>query len=279
MKHPFSYILGALLLPLLSSCSSDDNVADSNGVTEVTFGIQAEGTEQAAMTRAFDAPQNILVLDCYGSSVTEKEFSDLTAVALPLEHGVHDLYFVAATKKWSACSGSSLTVSWPSDTNGLNKVWGLHYQLTVTEETTFEELLLPLVVAGIQIVTYDKLPATAATVEIEGPDMCTVLDVKTMQAAASGNEGLNYELNVATAAGVSTMSVMTYSFVPSSGSVGDIVITVKNASDTEISSKTFSSVPVAAGELTYYSGYFFSDGISVPLSYATDWSKTNAISY
>ena len=57
--------------------------------------------------------------------------------------------------------------------------------------------------------------------------------------------------------------------------VSDIVVTALDSNNAEVAAKTINEVQVQAGYISLYSGYFFSDGVSFPLSYTDDWSGTN----
>lgn len=264
----------------LTSCYETELI-DAN---DVTFHLSVEGLTQEQLTRAGETPElktptNILVLDLHAGRVTPTVKSSLAAVTMPLQYGVHDLYFVASPVAWSSYSADNLTVTWPND-GSMTAVWAYHYQIEVDEETSFEDIELPLVVADVRVKTLDKMPANTAVALIEAPDVRSTLDLETMRAVAS-SDGFTRQIDVSGRAGAYGFTSNIYTFVPSSGKVGDISITFYSDQQktAEIATRTLSAVPVTAGYVSNYSGYFFSDGISIPISYTTDWLGTYEFSY
>lgn len=277
-------VLCAILSLAFSSCyhSNESSVLGDESV--VTFNLVADGLSQSSLTRADDAPAldnptNILVLDSFDGEVKATTFSSLSSVVLPLKYGLHNLYFVAAPVAWSAYSTTNLTATWAND-GTMKAVWGYYYQIEVDETTTFEDIILPLVVADVRIKTLDIISSGAVAAKFEAPDISTILDLSTMKAAQTAN-GLDRKLNISAAAGKSKFVSNNYTFVPSSGKVGDIKLAFYSDTDcnTEIVSRTFDGVPVSEGYVTSYEGYFFTDGISIPLTHTTSWLGTNVQSY
>lgn len=276
MKKYFA--LCSISLLALTSCYHAQEAADLAEESMVTFNLKLDGVEQGDLTRALAAPTNVLVLDSYKGAVTATTKSSLASISLPLQYGLHDLYFVAATNVWSAYSTNDLTVGWEGD-GSLKTVWAYHYQLDVETGTVFEDINLPLVVADVLVKTLDKMPATVSVATVEAPGISSVLDLTTMQASSAN--GLNRKLDVKAGAGSSIFSANLYTFVPESGKVGDITVAFYSNADAtgEIASRTLSAVPVSAGFISQYSGYFFSDGLTIPVTYTTDWLGTNEYTY
>ena len=268
-------ILSAMLS--LSSCyqNSDEDLIGSNKY--VTFNLDLAGVEQTSLTRAINEPGNLLVIDKFDGKVTTQTKTSLNAVGLPLDYGTHDIYFVAAENVWTSFSTADLTVTWSTNHTALSYTWAYHLELEVDENTTVEDITLPLVIANVQIKTLDKLPSNVATMNVEAPGLSKVLDLNTMSGVVSESD-INYSINVAQYTG-KTFSVNLYTFVPTSGYVGDIVLTALDSNNQEIAAKTLNEVPVQAGYISLYSGYFFSDGVSFPLSYTDDWTGTNNYGY
>lgn len=271
--------LTSLFLSLaLASCyqNSDEELSVNNKV--VTFNLELDGVEQTSMTRAIKEPGNLLVIDKLGDKVTTSIKNSLAAFGMPLEYGTHDIYFVAAEKVWSSFSTADLTVTWPIDRTALSYTWAYHLSIEVDENTSVEDITLPLVIANVQLKTLDKMPSDVSTMNVEAPGLSKVFDLKTMSGVESESE-INYSIDVAQYAGQKTFSINLYTFVPSSGYVGDVVLTALDSNNNEIAAKTFEEVPVQAGYISLYSGYFFSDGVSFPLSYSDDWTGTNNYGY
>ncbi len=271
--------LTSLFLSLaLASCyqNSDEELSVNNKV--VTFNLELDGVEQASMTRAIDEPKNLLIIDKLGDKVTTSIKNSLAAFGMPLDYGKHDIYFVAADQIWSSFSTADLTVTWPTDRTALSYTWAYHLSIEVDENTSVEDITLPLVIANVQLKTLDKIPAEVPTMTIEAPGLSKVFDLKTMSGVESESD-INYSYNVTQYAGSKSINFNLYTFVPASGFVGDIVLTALGSNNNEIAAKTFEQVPVQAGYISLYSGYFFSDGVSFPLSYTDDWMGTNNYGY
>ena len=277
MKKLFVYFV-LCTSTVFSSCyrDSDENLLDTNKY--VTFNLNLDGVEQSSMTRAIDEPGNLLVIDKLGDKVTTSIKKSLAAFGMPLEYGTHDIYFVAATSIWTSFSTADLTVTWTTDRTALSYTWAYHLSIEVDENTSVEDITLPLVIANVQLKTLDKMPSDVSTMNVEAPGLSKVFDLKTMSGVESESE-INYSIDVAQYAGQKTFSINLYTFVPSSGYVGDVVLTALDSNNNEIAAKTFEEVPVQAGYISLYSGYFFSDGVSFPLSYSDDWTGTNNYGY
>ncbi|MBR3028410.1 MAG: hypothetical protein IKH58_09775 [Bacteroidales bacterium] len=271
--------LTSLFLSLaLASCyqNSDEELSVNNKV--VTFNLELDGVEQTSMTRAIKEPGNLLVIDKLGDKVTTSIKNSLAAFGMPLEYGTHDIYFVAADQIWSSFSTADLTVTWPTDRTALSYTWAYHLSIEVDENTSVEDITLPLVISNVQLKTLDKIPAEVSKMAVEAPGLSKVFDLKTMSGVEYDSD-YNFSIDVSKYAGTKTFSVNLFTFVPASGYVGDVVLTALGSNNNEIAAKTFEQVPVQAGYISLYSGYFFSDGVSFPLSYSDDWTGTNNYGY
>lgn len=277
MKKYFAFFI-LCASTIFSSCYHDSEVDLLDGNKYVTFNLNLDGVEQSSMTRAIDEPKNLLVIDKLGDKVTTSIKNSLAAFGMPLEYGKHDIYFVAAEKVWTSFSTADLTVTWTTDRTALSYTWAYHLSIEVDENTSVEDITLPLVIANVQIKTLDKLPSEVSMMTVEAPGLSKIFDLKTMSGIES-ESGINYSIDVAQYAGQYTFSTNLYTFVPASGFVGDIVLTAQDSDSKEIAAKTFEQVPVQAGYISLYSGYFFSDGVSFPLSYSDDWTGTNNYGY
>lgn len=261
-----------------TSCYEGANDMAASNEQIVTFEISCNGLSQESMTRAntLTEPTQLLIFDCCNGSTTVTQKDAVTSVSMPLKDGTHDLYFMAASKACKSYDKDALTVSWPNNVSGyMSTVWACHYQIIVSEGTSFEEIELPLVVADVRVSSNDGLPTNLGKVSVEAPGVSTTLDLATMKAVAG--EGVNFDIAVPASQYGKRFSLNIYTFVPEAGSVGDIAITMYDKTDntTEISSRTLSAVPVTAGYVSDYTGYFFSSGISIPLSHTSDWLGRN----
>ncbi len=263
---------------IFSSCYHDSEVELLDGNKYVTFNLNLDGVEQTTMTRAIDEPKNLLVIDKLGDKFTTSIKNSLAAFGMPLDYGKHDIYFVAADQIWSSFSTADLTVTWPIDRTALSYTWAYHLSIEVDENTSVEDITLPLVIANVQIKTLDKIPAEVSTMTIEAPGLSKVFDLKTLSGVESESD-INYSYDVTQYAGSKSINFNLHTFVPASGFVGDIVLTALDSESREVAAKTFEQVPVQAGYISLYSGYFFSDGVSFPLSYTEDWTGTNNYGY
>lgn len=277
MKKYFAFFI-LCASTIFSSCYHDSEVDLLDGNKYVTFNLNLDGVEQSSMTRAIDEPKNLLVIDKLGDKVTTSIKNSLAAFGMPLEYGKHDIYFVAADQIWTSFSTADLTVTWTTDRTALSYTWAYHLSIEVDENTSVEDITLPLVIANVQLKTLDKIPSDVSTMTIEAPGLSKVFDLKTMSGVESEND-INYSYDVTQYAGSKSINFNLYTFVPTSGFVGDIVLTALDTDSKEVASKTFEQVPVQAGYISLYSGYFFSDGVSFPLSYSEDWTGTNNYGY
>lgn len=277
MKKLFVYSV-LFASTIFSSCYHDSEVDLLDGNKYVTFNLNLDGVEQSSMTRAIDEPKNLLVIDKLGDKVTTSIKNSLAAFGMPLEYGKHDIYFVAADHVWTSFSTADLTVTWSTDRTALSYTWAYHLSIEVDENTSVEDITLPLVIANVQLKTLDKIPSDVSTMTIEAPGLSKVFDLKTMSGVESEND-INYSYDVTQYAGSKSINFNLYTFVPTSGFVGDIVLTALDTDSKEVASKTFEQVPVQVGYISLYSGYFFSDGVSFPLSYSEDWTGTNNYGY
>ena len=155
---------------IFSSCYHDSEVEILDGNKYVTFNLNLDGVEQSSMTRAISEPSNLLVIDKIGDEVKTSIKNSLEAFSLPLDYGTHDIYFVAADKIWSSFSTADLTVTWTTDRTALSYTWAYHLSIEVDENTTVEDITMPLVIANVQVKTLDKLPSNVSTMTVEAQD-------------------------------------------------------------------------------------------------------------
>lgn len=276
-------LLPALFLSLsVVSCyqGEDENSLVENS-SSVTFRFNAMGVTREAITRAaISEPGNLLVLDCFDGKVKAQTQTSLSELPMPLEYGHHDLYFVAATNVWSSYNTNDLTVTWGSDRTSMTYVWGAKLSLDVAAGTPSQEVQLPLVVADVNVSTLDYIPAGMGEMRVESADACRGLKLTDMTGFVSAP--VDYRFDCSPFAGMNrTLEFNLFTFVPSSGSIGDVQLTAyqKSNASAELASQTLSDVQVAAGYVSRYSGYFFSDGVAIAFSYADDWLGTHSYGY
>ena len=136
----FSVLLASTIF---TSCYHDsETLLDGNKY--VTFNLNLDGVEQSSLTRAIPEPGNLLVIDKFGDEVTSSIKNSLDAFSLPLDYGTHDIYFVAADKIWSSFNLEDMTVTWSTDRTALSYTWAYHLSLEVDENTSVEDITLPL---------------------------------------------------------------------------------------------------------------------------------------
>lgn len=273
MKTNLFALLSLVTASLFSSCYQgiDESLPTS---VDVTFNLSQQGILQEPMTRAgIAAPGNLIVFDSFNGAISSTTHTSASSVSLPLALGTHDLYFVAADKLWASASNKDLTVTWNNSGNRLSYTWAKHITLDVAVGTTLATVQMPLVVGDVQVETLDFFPSDAATLHVEAPNVSWILDLTTMKAKTTTEE-VNYSINVSTHAGKNLMTLNIYTFIPSSGNVGDIAITLTDSKSSELINHVLSSVPVQEGYITRYKGYFFTDGLTIPLEYSDDWTGT-----
>lgn len=278
MKTKFLAI-AALVVAAFSSCyqSADDAVEPVVTTKEVAFDLTAYGLTPLEVTRAVSAPASLLVLDAYEGTVTATVKESFGNLSMPLIYGKHDLYIVAATKKWQSHDDENLTVTWPTEYLSMNNVWAYHLELTVTATTETQKVTLPWVMSEIMIISQDAVPGNVDHVVVDSPDLCRVLDLKTMR-GVKGTDEFSVEINVSTSVG-SKPGFTLFSFVPEDGSVGDITLTAYNSSDSELLQRTISGVEVEKGYLVKYTGSIFNSEQSIELSYQDAWLGEESYSF
>lgn len=273
-----SFFLTILMAFALTSCYQNEDEISSNE-KYVAFNLNAQGVDLSSMTRAtFNEPQNLLVIDQFEDKCTVSERTGLASFGLPLAYGTHELYFIAATAKWESYDTDKLIMKWTNTVAGMREVWAYHLTLEVDENTTVEEITLPLVVADVRIKTLDKIPTGTSVVNVEANDLCRALNLTTMKGGVITSQPVNANLDVSSAAG-KTLQANFYTFVPAAGNVGDINVTALDASSKEIAAKMLNAVPVQEGYISLYTGYFFSEGVTIPLTYTDDWTGVNEYQY
>lgn len=263
----------------LASCyhSSEDVLATNEKY--VTFSLNAVGTEQSSLTRVITEPNHLLIIDKFDDKITTDEKTSLADFAMPLDYGKHEIYFVAATNAWESYSTEDLTVTWPSAHFGLGRVWAYHLTLEVNQNTNVEEITLPLVVSLVRLESLDNIAENVSSVSYDNSDLCKGLDLSTMSGFVTESSVKNTFNIPAESVGVKTLILNIYTFVPTSGCVGDISIFAYDSDSKEVATKTLNAVPVQKGYVSLYKGYFFSDGVILPLSYDEDWTGTNTYKY
>jgi hypothetical protein len=247
--------------------------------------IQLSGsTPMKAPTRAISAPTYLLVLDELNGSIVsantvERSVDALTPLSLNLTYGDHTLYFVACKNSYASFNTTDMTVSWGGDEHKLNYVWVAKKVIHVDESTAAADAVtLDLAVAQVQVQCDDAFPANTGHMRIQAPTACLTLNLRTLQGVAGAVEST---ANVSSFANQTDKALGLFTFVPASGNIGDMTLTVYNnaATPQALATHTLEDVPVKLGYVSHYTGLFFSRGQSFSFSYENDWKGVDEYTY
>ena len=288
MKHKIHFFVVSAVVLLMTACDSQDVTSlDSSKTREITFSmetIQFDGsTPMRAPTRAISAPTYLLVLDELNGSIVsantvERTVDALTPLTLNLTYGDHTLYFLACKNSYASFNTTDMTVSWDAD-HKLNYVWVAKKVIQVDESTAAAEAVtLDLAVAQVQVQCNDAFPANTGNMRIQAPTACWTLNLRTLQGVAGE---VVSTANASTFAGQTGMALALFTFVPASGNIGDMTLTVYNnaATPQALATHTLEDVPVKLGYISHYTGLFFSRGQSFSFSYENDWKGVDEYTY
>lgn len=288
MKHKIHFFVVSAVVLLMTACDSQDVTSlDSSKTREITFSmetIQFDGsTPMRAPTRAISAPTYLLVLDELNGSIVsantvERTVDALTPLTLNLTYGDHTLYFLACKNSYASFNTTDMTVSWDAD-HKLNYVWVAKKVIHVDESTAAAEAVtLDLAVAQVQVQCNDAFPANTGNMRIQAPTACWTLNLRTLQGVAGE---VVSTANASTFAGQTGMALALFTFVPASGNIGDMTLTVYNnaATPQALATHTLEDVPVKLGYISHYTGLFFSRGQSFSFSYENDWKGVDEYTY
>lgn len=288
MKHKIHFFVVSAVVLLMTACDSQDVTSlDPSKTREITFSmetIQLSGsTPMKAPTRAISAPTYLLVLDELNGSIVsantvERSVDALTPLTLNLTYGDHTLYFLACKNSYASFNTTDMTVSWDAD-HKLNYVWVAKKVIHVDESTAAAEAVtLDLAVAQVQVQCNDAFPANTGNMRIQAPTACWTLNLRTLQGVAGE---VVSTANASTFAGQTGMALALFTFVPASGNIGDMTLTVYNnaATPQALATHTLEDVPVKLGYISHYTGLFFSRGQSFSFSYENDWKGVDEYTY
>ena len=288
MKHKIHFFVVSAVVLLMTACDSQDVTSlDSSKTREITFSmetIQFDGsTPMRAPTRAISAPTYLLVLDELNGSIVsantvERTVDALTPLTMNLTYGDHTLYFLACKNSYASFNTTDMTVSWDAD-HKLNYVWVAKKVIHVDESTAAAEAVtLDLAVAQVQVQCNDAFPANTGNMRIQAPTACWTLNLRTLQGVAGE---VVSTANASTFAGQTGMALALFTFVPASGNIGDMTLTVYNnaATPQALATHTLEDVPVKLGYISHYTGLFFSRGQSFSFSYENDWKGVDEYTY
>ena len=288
MKHKIHFFVVSAVVLLMTACDSQDVTSlDPSKTREITFSmetIQLSGsTPMKAPTRAISAPTYLLVLDELNGSIVsantvERSVDALTPLTLNLTYGDHTLYFLACKNSYASFNTTDMTVSWDAD-HKLNYVWVAKKVIHVDESTAAAEAVtLDLAVAQVQVQCNDAFPANTGNMRIQAPTACWTLNLRTLQGVAGE---VVSTANASTFAGQTGMALGLFTFVPASGNIGDMTLTVYNnaATPQALATHTLEDVPVKLGYVSHYTGLFFSRGQSFSFSYENDWKGVDEYTY
>jgi len=288
MKHKIHFFVVSAVVLLMTACDSQNVTSlDPSKTREITFSmetIQLSGsTPMKAPTRAISAPTYLLVLDELNGSIVsantvERSVDALTPLTLNLTYGDHTLYFLACKNSYASFNTTDMTVSWDAD-HKLNYVWVAKKVIHVDESTAAAEAVtLDLAVAQVQVQCNDAFPANTGNMRIQAPTACWTLNLRTLQGVAGE---VVSTANASTFAGQTGMALALFTFVPASGNIGDMTLTVYNnaATPQALATHTLEDVPVKLGYISHYTGLFFSRGQSFSFSYENDWKGVDEYTY
>ena len=289
MKHKIHFFVVSAVVLLMTACDSQDVTSlDSSKTREITFSmetIQLSGsTPMKAPTRAISAPTYLLVLDELNGSIVsantvERTVDALTPLTMNLTYGDHTLYFLACTNSYASFNTTDMTVTWGGAEHKLNYVWVAKKVIHVDESTAAADAItLDLAVAQVQVQCNDAFPANTGNMRIQAPTACWTLNLRTLQGVAG---------EVVSTAGASSFANQTgkalalFTFVPASGNIGDMTLTVYNNAATPqvLATHTLEDVPVKLGYISHYTGLFFSHDKSFSFSYENEWRGTDEYTY
>lgn len=289
MKHKSHFFVVSALVLLLAACDSRDVTSlDPSKTREITFSmetIQADGiTPMKAPTRSISAPTYLLVLDELNGSIVsantvERSTDALNSLTMNLTYGTHTLYFVACRSSYASFNTSDMTVTWGGTDHKLNYVWAAKKVIEVDESTAaVEAIVLDLAVSQIQVQCNDAFPANTGDMLIQASAACWTLNLRTLQGVAGEVEST---ADASSLAGQTAKSLGLFTFVPASGNIGDVTLTVYNnaATPQALATHTLDDVPVRVGYVSHYTGLFFSHDQSFSFSYENAWKGTDEYTY
>lgn len=292
MKHKIYFFVMSAVVLLMTACDSQDVTSlDPSKTREITFSmetIQLSGsTPMRAPTRATApvlAPSCLLVLDELNGSIVsantvERTVDVLTPLSLNLTYGDHTLYFVACYTSYASFNTTDMTVTWGGAEHKLNYVWVAKKVIHVDESTAAAEAVtLDLAVAQVQVECNDAFPANTRDMRIQAPTACWTLNLRTLQGVVGE---VVSTADVSAHAGKTGRSLGLFTFVPASGNIGDVTLTVYNnaATPQALATHTLEDVPVRVGYVSHYTGLFFSHDKSFSFSYENEWRGTDEYTY
>lgn len=293
-RKALEMMLGTLVAATTSSCSTtlvNDAMVEDEFVTPiqtsqmVTFGMQTvmEGMATRAVSTA--APSLLLVLDAAPDGTVKVYTRNISAetdvagdvldnLSLNLLYGQHKLYFVAADNAFQRYDTDAMTVTWNSQVKALKNCWAQVLDLTVGQEPlSGQQINLPIRVAQVQMVLKEGVINGVSEVELGLSDGSWELDLNTM----SGTEatGISSKFSIPSSYwNVKNTQFNLYSFIPEQAeSVGTLTATARDANNDEVTNHVITEVPVAAAQITRYTGYFFNNSQGFTLSVDNVWTE------
>ena len=289
MKHKIYFFVVSAVVLLMTACDSQDVTSlDSSKTREITFSmetIQFDGsTPMRAPTRAISAPTYLLVLDELNGSIVsantvERTVDALTPLTLNLTYGDHTLYFLACKNSYASFNTTDMTVTWGGAEHKLNYVWVAKKVIHVDESTAAADAItLDLAVAQVQVQCNDAFPANTGNMRIQAPTACWTLNLRTLQGVAGE---VVSTADASSFANQTEKALALFTFVPASGNIGDMTLTVYNNAATPqvLATHTLEDVPVKLGYVSHYTGLFFSHDKSFSFSYENEWRGTDEYTY
>ena len=289
MKHKIHFFVVSAVVLLMTACDSQDVTSlDPSKTREITFSmetIQFSGsTPMRTPTRAVSAPTYLLVLDELNGSIVsantvERTVDALTPLTMNLTYGDHTLYFVACMNSYASFNTTDMSVTWGGDEHRLNYVWVAKKVIHVDESTAAADAItLDLAVAQVQVQCNDAFPANTGNMRIQAPTACWTLNLRTLQGVAGE---VVSTADASSFANQTEKALALFTFVPASGNIGDMTLTVYNNAATPqvLATHTLEDVPVKLGYISHYTGLFFSHDKSFSFSYENEWRGTDEYTY
>lgn len=289
MKHKIYFFVVSAVVLLMTACDSQDVTSlDPSKTREITFSmetIQFSGsTPMRTPTRAVSAPTYLLVLDELNGSIVsantvERTVDALTPLTMNLTYGDHTLYFLACKNSYASFNTTDMTVTWGGAEHKLNYVWVAKKVIHVDESTAAADAItLDLAVAQVQVQCNDAFPANTGNMRIQAPTACWTLNLRTLQGVAGE---VVSTADASSFANQTEKALALFTFVPASGNIGDMTLTVYNNAATPqvLATHTLEDVPVKLGYISHYTGLFFSHDKSFSFSYENEWRGTDEYTY
>ncbi len=274
---------------MMTSCESQVEEEVEEQTVPFTFTLKPFGLdgyfpmmeETRASSPATVNPTNLLILDVVDGKVKSKveETGNKESLLKPrtiyLSFGSHDLYFLLCSTVYESVDESNLQVNWNAGTAKLNYVWALKKTVTsVQGQPEQYEETLPIQVAQVKLNCTDPAnPDNVGNVVISSDGLCWTLDLKTMNGVAGE---VSHSIDLSGFAKAPGKTLTTYTFVPSTGTIGKITYTAYDNTDSPqiIAKRDLTDIVVKKSYITSYSGLFFGTNSGLGMTLQDTWTDT-----